>query len=335
MGHKIFQEYLLKNNIDENTSRKKYCREAYSFGDTVWRSREIVNIPFTLRKANGGETDTLWTDVLIMEGNVPFLLGANDQTRLDFNLKLGKRTLIFSYHGITYEVNLVRKSRGSNHVRVELWSLLGSSTEAMEVFIANSQEEDPDTPVNTYQDIKRLHKICNHKSTEGMIYGYKNAKWFNDKVEKHIERVVKGCNNCLLQKRLPSTPKVTLPKATKLNEVTAIDLKQMGKHYILYVVCTLTRFIQGMVINNKEMTTIVAALHQGWCMRWEIPIRRLYADNGSEFRNILMDEYCAKMGITIRFGPAWSPKTPPGKGIMVSEAVMFQKSRKNRIIAIC
>ena len=130
---------------------------------------------------------------------------------------------------------------------------------------------------------------------------------FNERVEEDIKRVVKECNDCLLQKRLPSVPKVTLPKATRFNEVTAIDLKQMGKHYILYAVCTVTRFMQGMVINNKEMTTVVAALHHGWCMRWGIPIRRFYADNGNEFRNILRDEYCSKMGIKIRFGPAWSP----------------------------
>ena len=81
----------------------------------------------------------------------------------------------------------------------------------------------------------------------------------------------------------------------------------MGKQHILYVVCSVTRFIQGIVINNKEMTIIVPARHNGWCMKWGIPIRRFYSDNGSELRNILMDEYCAKMGISIRFGPARSP----------------------------
>lgn len=197
-------------------------------------------------------------------------------------------------------------------MRVELCSLLESSTEQMEVYIAHDQEENPDTPVNTYQYIKRLHEVCNYKSADGMIYGYENAKWFDDRVERDIERVVKNCNSCLLQTRFPCIPKVTLPKTTKSNEVTCIDLKQQGKHHILYVVCSVTKFIQGIVINNKEMTTIVAALHHGWCMEWGIPIIRFYSNNGGEFRNILMDEYCAKMGISIRFGPAWSPWSPWG-----------------------
>ena len=73
-------------------------------------------IPFELKRTDGRDTETIWTDVLIMEEEVLFLLGANDQTRLDFNLKLGKRKLIFSYDNMTYEIDLVRNVGRSDHV---------------------------------------------------------------------------------------------------------------------------------------------------------------------------------------------------------------------------
>lgn len=92
MGHKFYQDYLLNNNIDESELKKQYCREAHSFSETVWRAREKVTIPLKLKNEWGGEKETIWIDVLIMEGKVPFLLGEKDQTNLDFNLKLGKRT---------------------------------------------------------------------------------------------------------------------------------------------------------------------------------------------------------------------------------------------------
>ena len=42
-------------------------------------------------------------------------------------------------------------------------------------------------------------------------------------------------------------------------------------------------------------------------MPFGIPVKGYYADNGTEFRNIKMDELVSKLGITISFGPAYSP----------------------------
>ena len=42
-------------------------------------------------------------------------------------------------------------------------------------------------------------------------------------------------------------------------------------------------------------------------MPFGIPSEGYYADNGSEFRNIKMDEFVGKLGIKIVFGPAYSP----------------------------
>ena len=44
-----------------------------------------------------------------------------------------------------------------------------------------------------------------------------------------------------------------------------------------------------------------------WCMNLGFPTHGFYADNGEEFFNIKLDELTSKLGLTVKFGPAYSP----------------------------
>ena len=68
-----------------------------------------------------------------------------------------------------------------------------------------------------------------------------------------------------------------------------------------------TRFIQGKLIPNKKADTIILALIDSWCMSVGFPSQGFFADNGGEFANIKLDELTSKLGLTIRFGPSYSP----------------------------
>ena len=100
---------------------------------------------------------------------------------------------------------------------------------------------------------------------------------------------------------------MAIPKATEFNSVVAIDLKEIGDKYILWMVCACTKFIQGEVLKDRRAETIVKAIHKGWCMSFGFPTVGFWADNGGEFRNATMEEYVNKLGIEIRFTPAYSP----------------------------
>ena len=75
----------------------------------------------------------------------------------------------------------------------------------------------------------------------------------------------------------------------------------MGDKYILWIVCTCTRFIQGGVLNDKKPESIVKALHRGWCLLYGYPTVRFWSDNGGEFRNSKMKEFVNKLGLEIKF----------------------------------
>ena len=49
------------------------------------------------------------------------------------------------------------------------------------------------------------------------------------------------------------------------------------------------------------------ALHRGWCLPYGYPNIGFWSDNGGEFRNSKMEEFVSKLGLKIKFTPAYSP----------------------------
>ena len=54
-------------------------------------------------------------------------------------------------------------------------------------------------------------------------------------------------------------PRVTLPTSWAFNEVVTLDLKEFGAKYIIWMINSFTRFIQGKVISNKKADRIIIA----------------------------------------------------------------------------
>ena len=65
--------------------------------------------------------------------------------------------------------------------------------------------------------------------------------------------------------------------------------------------------MQGKLLNNKKAETIVNSVNESWNLAFGIPGIGYYADNGTEFKNIKMDELVSKLGISISYGSAYSP----------------------------
>ena len=66
-------------------------------------------------------------------------------------------------------------------------------------------------------------------------------------------------------------PRVILPTSRAFNEVVTLDLKDFGSKYVLWMIDSFTRFIQGKVITNKKVDTIIIALTDSWCMNVGFP----------------------------------------------------------------
>ena len=104
-----------------------------------------------------------------------------------------------------------------------------------------------------------------------------------------------------------SKPSVTIPRALDFNSIVTLDLKEMGKKYILWMVDAFSRVLLGAVMKDKKAETLLEKLELEWCNRVGFTLVRFYADNGGKFRNYKMEEFVSKIGIKIEFSPSYSP----------------------------
>ena len=76
---------------------------------------------------------------------------------------------------------------------------------------------------------------------------------------------------------------------------------------MLWMIDDFSRFMVGKLLNNKKADTIIQAIMDFWCLSLGFPTSGFFADNGGEFSNIKLDELTSRLGITVKFGPAYSP----------------------------
>ena len=96
-------------------------------------------------------------------------------------------------------------------------------------------------------------------------------------------RVVKDCRICSKFAKTVSRLKVTLPKVSLFNEVVTLDLKEFGSKYVLLMMDSFNRFIQGKLIPNKNMNTIIDAENVTWCLNVRFPSVWFFGYNSGEF----------------------------------------------------
>ena len=167
--------------------------------------------------------------------------------------------------------------------------------------------EDKKGELCSFNAVKKVHELNRHKGKEQLLQGYRNAEWMSPEIVNTIERVVNDCKACQKFQKSVARPRVTLPKASSFNEVVTLDLKEFGNKYVLWMIDSFSRFMVGKMISNKKADTIIQAIIDSWCIIVGFPSHGFFADNGGEFSNIKLDELTSKLGLTVKFGPTYSP----------------------------
>ena len=73
----------------------------------------------------------------------------------------------------------------------------------------------------------KTHKNLCHKSAEQLISLFQMAGKLNARLKKIIKEVVENCSICQKFKKTPARPKVALPKASSVNKIVSVDLKEL------------------------------------------------------------------------------------------------------------
>ena len=300
VGREWLDRYLCVNDIRKEDLESKFCSQDFRFGNgPVFNSAEIISLPVAWKEKDveDGYVKMVVETYVIDTKNIPFLFGKN--TLKEWNVDI--------MHDNVMVINLHKSKRfqlydtEGGHQALQLYKC-GKWTTNETVFFMKKEKD-----VQSYKKVKRIHEVTNHKGEEQLIWAYRNANMLNDEIRKTIKKVIINCKVCQKFKRSLGRPKVAIPRVTDFNQIVAIDLKQTKSKYILWMVCSFTRFISGVVLPNKRMETVVEALNNGWNWRFGFPSVGFWADNGGEFQNEELNEYASKFGFTVKFGPPYSP----------------------------
>ena len=173
-----------------------------------------------------------------------------------------------------------------------------------EIYSVNMLKEKEETQLKLLQ---KLHKQFGHRPKRVFVNLLKSAEQWDSKFSAMIDKIIDGCEGCILRKRNPDKPAVSLPMAKDFNHILTMDLKKWDdKHYVLYFVDMFTRYTVGSVITNKKPETIVAKLFSDWIRYFTAP-DIILTDNGGEFVNEAVKEACAMLNIYHATTAACSP----------------------------
>ena len=303
-------QYLKEFDLKIEDLKSFECWQPFRFGPSKrYLSVKMVELPVMVTRLDGKE-DVLVLHTYLVEAEVPLLCGKRTLELWKFRLDGKRKVLEIEPHGFHKEFRvidtqgnhygIVLETRGQNCV---LSALGKEENEEDNVLFLDDEKEN----LCSMKAVRKVHEINHHKKKDQLVAAYRNAGWLSPELVSTIDTVVKNCKVCQKFEKSVSRPRVTLPKSTSFNEVVTMNLKEFGTKYVLWMVDSFTRFMQGKLIANKKVNTVIEALNSTWCMNLGYPSIGFFADNGGEFANARLDEYTSKLGLTVKFGPAYSP----------------------------
>merc|ERR1712240_115741 len=234
----------------------------------------------------------------LIDADVPFLCGKRElKDRWKSKIDTENNVLETKIDGKRNDFRMI--GTGGNHVALEIEK---GELKEEQIFFTKENED-----LNTFKAIRKVYEVTNHKSAEQLLKHYRRAYLIGPDTVKTIKRVVRDCKICQKFGKSMVKPKTALPNASLFNEVVTLDLKQFGNKHVLWCIDSFTRFIQGKLLRNKKADTVLNTINECWNLAFGNPGTGYYVDNGTEFKNIKMDELISKLGISISYGPAYSP----------------------------
>lgn len=240
------------------------------------KSMKMYNVPI----CPTGSVEMITVDVI--GADIPLLMSKKDMKGLDMVINLstdkaevkGKEILLDSTTAGHFIMPLLSKP---DHFDVF----------AVDLKVMNEKEKS--------KALHKLHLQFGHRPKDVFVNLLKNAgSWTND-MSRLIDQIIDGCEGCILRKRNPDRPAVSLPMASEFNEKVCIDLKHWKDGYILYMIDMYSRYTAATYIKRKVCNDVVDSFMKGWVAHYGCP-GAILNDNGGEFIGAEMKELKEALG---------------------------------------
>ena len=292
---KSWMDAYIESKDDFVVKRRKE-NEFFKFGPSkVFNSKENYEIEVNIGKLK----DTL--KVSVVDADIPLLLGLDYQAKWGVIIDIGNQELTIRKSNETFKI-----SSEASHWTLPIQGNKKLHDKAYDYVYHTSLEKLDDKELR--KSIMKIHKNLSHKSENQLLKLFKMAGKDTKTVRKMLKNVIESCNVCKRYKKTPPRPRVALAKASSINEIVSVDLKEKGSRYILYMCDEFSGYMVAEVISNKNPETVLTAFNKKWVLEGPgIPSRGIFADNGGEFKNPAMKEAAAKFNISLSLTAGRSP----------------------------
>ena len=264
----------------------EHSNRIFKFGNNgMLRSLGKYSVPAMI----AGKTCSIEFDII--NSDIPLLMSKKAMKTMKMRIDLEKDTACV--WGVTIDL----KTTESGHY---LLPLLGDAEEVNIAWVFAINLETISEKEKLKQ-MKKLHKQFGHTPKDKFIRFMKDANVWNYSLEKHLDTVINGCKGCMILKRRPHKPVVSMPMASTFNEKVAIDLKEVRdgdeKSYILHMVDMWSRLTQSVIIKRKEPRVVIDKFMIKWVGVFGIP-GAVLNNNGGEFTADAITEFKSILNIT-------------------------------------
>ena len=137
-----------------------------------------------------------------------------------------------------------------------------------------------------FKIVTKLHRQFAHPSAKNLKAFLKSAGHLDDDTSQIVDNISAECETCKRYKKTPPTPVISLPPATRFNEVITMDSKKFGDVYFLHLIDLFTRFCKSKVITRKIPNVIIGSVITEWIGAVMGAPDKFLIGNGGEFDNI-------------------------------------------------
>ena len=295
-GEKWMKIYIdrLPKDLRESVKGPNKGIKKFQFGNLgILESVGQYSIPVMI----AGGMDNLIVDVI--KSDIPLLMSKIDMQKRGMVLDLPENKVSFKGKNLSEDLGIT----SAGHYILPLMKIGHHVLKAEEVWAVDLKSC---TDEECKKALDKLHKQFGHRPKKCFTDLLKSAGTWSSRMESMLDKIIDGCEGCILRKRSPDRPAVAMPMANDFNEKLAIDLKHWKGGYILYMIDMFTRFTQAAFITRKAPEQVVDAIMEKWIAHFGVP-GAILNDNGGEFCNAELEALKAELNVVDLTTGAESP----------------------------
>lgn len=244
------------------------------------RSKALYEIPIKV----AGEIRMIHVDII--DSDIPLLLSKDEMKNLGMVLDMKNDAAYIN--GAPLNVN----TTSAGHFIIDLLEQDEASM-IEEICVVDIINSDKNTQLKT---LEKLHRQFGHRTKRVFVTLLKDTNNWAPHFSEMVDKIINGCEGCILRKRNPDRPSVALPRTEDFNEILSMDLKIWKGKYILYMIDTFSRYTIATVISRKKPSDVIDAVFKYWITYFGVP-GRVITDNGGEFTGEEMREVTSILNV--------------------------------------